>query len=111
MTTDRDDALDDLFAAARGAEDWEMSEALTARIMADAAAEMPRPAAAPVRRGPWAALVAALGGWPAVSGLAAATVAGVWLGAAPPPALDSFLSGSAVPVSFSAGIDVLEAEG
>lgn len=36
------------------------------------------------RAGLLAALLAALGGWPAVAGLASAAVAGVWIGAASP---------------------------
>ncbi len=114
MMTDREKALDDDLAAARSevaGEGWEMSDALMARILADAAAEMPRPSADAGRRGLWSALVSTLGGWPAVSGLAAATVAGIWLGAAPPPALDTFLAGDPVSISFTTGLDVLEADG
>ena len=46
---------------------------------AEAFAAGGRPAAAQPR-GFWAALWSGLGGWPAVGGLAAATVAGIWIG-------------------------------
>jgi hypothetical protein len=85
MTNPNDDMLDDLFAQARG-QDVQPSDALMARILADAddvqAAMRPKQAAAP--SGLWTQMLDALGGWPAVSGLAAATVAGVWIGVAPP---------------------------
>lgn len=90
---DHDDAaLDALFAAAR--DDTPVpSAALLARITADAEREVAMPAtiarAAPKRRG-LAWLVAALGGWPAVSGLATATVAGLWLGYTEPGSLTDF---------------------
>ena len=82
-----DDDLDDLFGtlAQRGPQP---SDALMARILADAAALQPR--AAPVMRataprgGLWAALAAALGGRGALAGLATATLAGVWIGFAQP---------------------------
>lgn len=37
----------------------------------------------------WAALTAAIGGWPTIAGLATATVAGLWIGISPPQGLDS----------------------
>ena len=87
-----DDDLDDLFAAAR-AQDAPPSPALLARILADAASEQPR-APAPARlarpRFRLAALIAALGGGGALAGLATATVAGLWIGLAPPAAVDDF---------------------
>jgi hypothetical protein len=63
------------------------SDALMARVLADACAAQPatrpsrRPAAWPVQ------LFRALGGWPAVAGLSAATLAGIWLGISPPAPL------------------------
>ena len=94
----RDDAhLDAFFAAAR-ADRPDPDAALLARVMADAADEtarrahlaaVRRPAAA--RRGPGilAVLTAALGGQGAVAGLAAAGLAGLWLGLAPPAPLQA----------------------
>lgn len=91
MTSDQDDnLLDQLFAQARG-RDAVPSDALMGRIAADAVANLTGPAPAPARGGGLiATLVGILGGWPAVSGLAAATVAGIWIGFAPPQSLDSF---------------------
>jgi hypothetical protein len=85
MTNPNDDMLDDLFAQVARV-DVQPSDALLARVLADAddvqAAFQPEQAATP--SGLWTRLLDALGGWPAVSGLAAATVAGVWIGVAPP---------------------------
>jgi hypothetical protein len=85
MTNPNEDRLDDLFAQARG-QGAQPSHALMARVLADAddvqAAMRSKQAAAPI--GLWTRILDALGGWPAVSGLAAATVAGIWIGVAPP---------------------------
>ncbi|RAP42087.1 hypothetical protein BYZ73_06960 [Rhodovulum viride] len=84
-----DHEIEALFAAAR-AERAEPSAALMARIMDDAmiaAAEAaaPRPVAAQTgRRGLLAVLVAAIGGWPALAGVATAGVFGLWIGYAGP---------------------------
>lgn len=79
--------LDDLFAAARGNRPA-MPEHLTAAILADAAREQPghQPVTAgkPGRRMLLGQLLAAIGGWPAMGGLVAASAAGVWIGVAPP---------------------------
>ncbi|WP_424979437.1 hypothetical protein [Leisingera sp. S232] len=75
--------LEDLFAAAR--EDRpELPHHLSAAILADAARAQP---GAVVRQGRlplWRQLADAIGGWPALGGLAAASAAGVWIGLAPP---------------------------
>jgi hypothetical protein len=74
-----DDGLEALFAEARKARP---PGALVARVLADAEA------ARPVRRaGFGAALLRAIGGWPAAAGLAAASVAGLMIGYATPDAL------------------------
>lgn len=83
--------LDTFFAAGRAAAP-EPSDALMARIMADAAAVQAAaatPAPAETTRGRdrfglLGAFMAALGGWPAMAGLASAAVAGIWIGAAQP---------------------------
>lgn len=94
MTNDRKDApeLDDFFEAAR-AQTPEPDAAFLARVLADAEAaqtgfaDPERPAMpAPGRRGMMAAM-RALGGWPAAAGLSTATLAGLWIGIAPPDAL------------------------
>lgn len=85
-STPKDD-LDSLFDLAR-AERPEADAALLARVQANAdrvLAERAPPARAPRRR--IADFFAAFGGWPAAAGMAAATLAGVWVGIDPPAAL------------------------
>ncbi|MEQ8922893.1 MAG: hypothetical protein RLN94_13605 [Roseovarius sp.] len=71
----------------------EPGDALMARIMADAdrvqaeRAKAPAAVSAPERRGWPVRLAQALGGWPAMAGLAAATVAGLWIGVSAPAGL------------------------
>lgn len=85
MTDPNDDMLEALFAEARGAS-VAPDDALTARVLADAARvqaagwarpEVPQP-------GLWQRFLDMIGGWPALGGLATATVAGFWIGVAPP---------------------------
>lgn len=86
------DALLDEERRVRTGADPEVSADLMARVLADAervqagfATVAPR--AAPPRAGLWAQIGAALGGWPAMAGLAAASVCGLWLGISPPQGL------------------------
>ena len=89
------DQLEGFFAAARAAEPAP-SEALMARVLADAAAAQPRvpgpvvsaPAAAPLWRRWLAALSGAVGGGAMATGLASAAVAGVFIGYAGPVTSD-----------------------
>ncbi|WP_372840692.1 hypothetical protein [Phaeovulum sp.] len=84
-----DEMLEALFDEARF-EAFELPPGLLARVLADADAELaartappPRATAARGISGFGAVLkelFGAIGGWPAVSGLASATVAGVWIG-------------------------------
>lgn len=72
-----------------------MDAALMARIVADADRFMP---AGPVAGGAvaatgWRDVLALLGGWPAVGGVVAAGVAGLWIGVAPPQLIDEAVSG------------------
>lgn len=91
MTHQHDETknLDRYFAAAR-ATSPEPSAELFARIVEDAQAQQAvvHQPASPARRGgvirQW---LDALGGWPAISSLATATVAGVWVGISPPEEL------------------------
>ena len=85
--------LDALFATARR-QSLPLDEALTDRILADALALQSAPAAPArpvpaqaVRPGRLAQFFALLGGWPAVAGLATATVAGLWIGTTSPDML------------------------
>jgi hypothetical protein len=90
-----DGELDRLFDLARAVSP-PVSDDLMARIMADAdAAVVPVPVvatSAPVQGG-WRGWVAAIGGWPAMGGLALATVVGVAIGISPPSSLSSITSG------------------
>ncbi|MEL6169241.1 MAG: dihydroorotate dehydrogenase [Pseudomonadota bacterium] len=84
-------ALGALFAAARDVAP-QPSDALVARILADAAAET-APAPAPRRSGPreWLSdWLEAIGGWPSAAGLVTATAAGVWLGLSSPELVSPF---------------------
>lgn len=96
MTQDDDAKLDAMFAQARS-QDVTPSEGLLDRVMMDAdsvlaASEVP-PAEA-VAGPSWGAMfLEAIGGWPSLSGLAAATVAGLWIGISPPAALSDVSAG------------------
>lgn len=75
------------------------SQDLMARIMADAdgVADGFAPAvpevSSPVRPGFFATLMKSVGGWPAMAGLATATVAGIWIGYGTPEALNDLSAG------------------
>lgn len=63
---------------------------LMAAVLRDAARLQPGPAMAKAPQpGLWDALLDMIGGWPALSGVAAAGVAGVWIGVAPPAGLEA----------------------
>jgi hypothetical protein len=115
MTTDptRHDApdpmLEQLFAEARAARP-PVSDALMARVLADAAHAMPRatapvvPRRVPVGQTGWfKRLTAFLGGRPAVAGLAVSALTGVWIGFAQPVALPLALP-------FDSGVSVTTVE-
>ena len=105
MTEQNDDFLDDLFATARKPAAAPSND-LMARVMADARATQAG-FAAPAQTEPtglMARMLDVLGGWPTVSGLAAATVAGVWIGVAPPQSvsdLTASLLGDEVSIGLS----------
>ncbi|UWR23500.1 hypothetical protein [Sulfitobacter sp. S190] len=73
---DDDDMLEDVFMQARAAPPV-MPDALVRRVLADAATVQPR---APW----WQQMLRAVGGPAGVGGLVTATVAGFWIGLAPP---------------------------
>lgn len=108
--TDKDDAfLDKMFAAARAA-DADVPDHLLDRVLADAAL-VP---VAVVRETFWAGLVAAIGGWPALGGVAMAGLIGVWVGFMPPAQIETFAAdvlGTTTSVSFMGDFDdLLEVE-
>jgi len=99
ITEPGDDALEALFAAARAEcpETPTLSDDFAARLMADARAAQPAgPRGGQVLaigpRAPFAGLrdmLRAAGfGWPSATGLAAAALAGLWIGYAPPAPLE-----------------------
>ncbi len=91
-----DGELDRLFDLARGVAP-PVSDDLMARILADAnaavAVPVHPPAVASPSPGGWRGWVEAIGGWPAMGGLALATVVGVVIGINPPSGLSSITSG------------------
>ncbi len=111
-----DDALLDMvFAAAKDDPAVMPTPDFMARVLADAEAAMPAPAPiAPAVEVPRmsivAKFVALIGGWQSVSGLAAATVAGVWIGVAAGPAmLQSDLTTSLMVTSDETYLSALDA--
>lgn len=87
------DDLEALFAAARAEAAAPAPAGLLARIEADAMAHLPPPRSATVTvaaaRAPsgCGAILAALGGWPAMGGFATVALAGFWIGFAAPSGL------------------------
>lgn len=89
MQSDQEN-LDTLFAELRH-EEASPPEALFSRVLADASALQPTPVIAPVQHQNVLQKIAdAIGGWPAISGVAAAGVAGLWVGLAPPASIDAW---------------------
>ena len=108
--TERDDVdLDSLFAEAREGRALPGDD-LVARILADAdavAAERETPVRDVGPPAGWRDWMRTLGGWPAVGGLLASTVAGLWIGVAQPAALsDLAASVWGEQVSVTLGVDV-----
>ncbi|MEL7346036.1 MAG: dihydroorotate dehydrogenase [Pseudomonadota bacterium] len=95
--SDKDNALEDLFAQAR-AHRPSPSDDLMARVMADAMETMVRPEPATTTSHP-RGFLALIGGWPSLAGLATATVAGIGIGFASPETVTDFTLGSAYDVS------------
>lgn len=108
MTDKNDVFLEQFFEAAR-VDDVAPSEDLQTRVLADAAAALVQDV--PERRAAfWPSLLEMFGGWPALSGVAAAGVAGLWFGLAPPAAVESLaadLLGTTTEVSFFTDVDYL----
>jgi len=87
-------ALAPFFEAAR-AQAPEPSPDLLARVLADAEAAQAQPVARrPVpRSGLWTRIAQGLGGWPGLTGLGAAALAGLWIGLAMPATLPGITEG------------------
>jgi hypothetical protein len=83
--------LDSLFADARR-QDAAPAPDFMERVLQDALqvqAEFAAPVSAPPRASWLRQLLSAIGGWPAVAGLATAGVAGLWIGINPPSAVST----------------------
>lgn len=112
------DDLDALFATARSA-DVKPSDALMARVMADAAAMQPKAApmlrAAAPETGFWAGLAALFGGGGVLAGLGTVAMAGFYIGFVQPDTVmalaDGYIAGSSVEtVDLMPGVDALLTE-
>ena len=118
MVTDKDDTLDSFFDAARRS-DATPQDDLMARVMADAAmvsAQRDVPAVtAPSSLSIWVRIVETIGGWPALGGVMAAGIGGLWIGVAPPANVEDWaanLVGNIETVSIYMDVDdvALEAQ-
>jgi hypothetical protein len=104
----QDGDLDDFFAAARRAGPVP-SEALMARVVADAAALQPRPApvaASPSGPGFWATLAGVFGRSGAMGGLIAATIGGLWIGVVQPGPVAT-LAGQVWPTQQALSVELI----
>jgi len=115
MTNPDNDPLEEFFAAARSARPAP-SDDLMARVLADAETAQQRPGTVGIRPRPglWPRVMDAIGGWPALGGLTAATLAGLWVGIAPPAAVEEMtasLIGDEVSISLFSTVEELGAEG
>lgn len=112
-------ALEPWFAAMREAGDTTPGDDLVARVLGDAENLHPLPAKAirPMSRSGrsnWRvrlrAVMDELGGWPAVAGLAASAMAGIWIGVAAPDPLTSVTQAYLGGIGEAGVVDVLTAE-
>lgn len=103
------DDLDTLFATAR-TQLATPGDDLVARVLADAAAQQQAPTIPRRHRSRGAGwLQDLLGGWPALTGVIAAGLAGLWIGAAPPAGVEGLaaeLVGTTQTVTFLPETDV-----
>jgi len=107
------DPIDQIFAAAREDKQSRPSDALMARVLADAYALQPAvvvmpPDPLPGWRGTLAAAIAALGGFRVVSGLGTVAVVGLFIGYADLPSADWLAQG--LSLTDSADVDLLFAD-
>lgn len=111
MTPSDEKLLNELFEDARS-EVVVPSDDFMARILSDA--DQLQPVVTPIRIPPetvWSRIMSAVGGWPALSGVAAAGVAGLWIGLTPPDSVDSWMAGmvgSTTSISFGDDFTIFE---
>ena len=110
------DSLDDLFAEARK-DTPAPGDDLVARVLADARAVQDQNVGAVAGAGRinppgrLRAISDMIGGWPALTGMAAAGIAGLWIGVAPTAAIDDLRAqwlGQTSTVSFLGEIDLID---
>ena len=112
-----DQMLDAFFDAARS-EVTEPSTGLVSAILADAAAHQPGAAGRGVSDGRdtrqqpnvWSRITSAIGGWPALAGMATATLAGVWIGFAAPTQLETLSGGLVLSGEYATNEEVYALE-
>lgn len=85
------DVLDEFFDAARADAPEPSAEFMLRMQEAALAAQVVR-VAPPVRVGIMRQIMTAVGGWPALAGLSATALVGVWIGAMPPDAMADSVS-------------------
>jgi len=117
MTQPDDRLLASLFDEARS-ENVEPSDDLLTRVLADADECQPKaPSVSAAKASFWDRLLSGVGGWPALSGVTAAGVAGLWIGLTPPDVVDDWVAnamGNTTSVSFVddfAGFDEVTLDG
>lgn len=110
-------ALDALLAEVAASPVEVPGDELVARILADAGAAQADTAEAPVlapATPAWRGWLDALGGWPTLGGLTAAAVTGLWIGVAPPAAVDDLVAnvlGETMSLDLAGLGDTFELEG
>lgn len=116
MNKSDDEIFDALMAEAR-ASDVNVSDDFMARVLSDAEVLQSNPGVADLEIAPasmWSQFMSVIGGWPALGGVAAAGVAGLWLGLAPTATLDGFAAdivGGTTSVSFIQDFDFMTEDG
>lgn len=116
MNKSDDEIFDALMSEAR-ASDVSVSDGLMTRVLSDAEVLQNKPEDAGFEIPPasiWSQFMSVIGGWPALGGVAAAGVAGLWLGLAPTAALDGLaadLVGGTTSVSFIQDFDFMTEDG
>jgi len=117
-----DDAELEVFFDAAKSRRTEASEVFLMSIVADASAQQVEQQQAPALssfanleasnagRSLWSRIVSGIGGWPAVAGMASATVAGVWIGLSSPAQLEVLSGGLIVAGNYSASETEFELE-
>lgn len=111
MTDRKETQLENLFETARKTSPT-LSASLTARILADAeAVQEAAIRSTDSRKTPkhpsfWQRMIAGLWGWPGLTGLASAAVAGLWIGVSQPAVVGAFADAYFYGVEDEAGVEM-----